>query len=64
MQGNHLIVRAAIALTIAAAALASMPWGAGAQGIPRDLADKLTPAQLATYEVGPLGGCPQPSVRR
>ena len=50
MQGNHLIVRAAIALTIAAAALASMPWGAGAQGIPRDLADKLTPAQLTTYE--------------
>src|SRR6185369_11617238 len=50
MQGNHLIVRAAIALTIAAAALASMPSGAWAQGIPKDLADKLTPAQLATYE--------------
>jgi hypothetical protein len=50
MQGNHLIVRAAIALTIAAAALAAMPSGAWAQGIPKDLADKLTPAQLATYE--------------
>jgi len=50
MRANHLIVRAAIALTIAAAALASMPSGAWAQGIPKDLADKLTPAQLATYE--------------
>ncbi len=50
MHGNHFILRAAIALTIAAAALAWMPSGAWAQGIPKDLADKLTPAQLTTYE--------------
>jgi hypothetical protein len=50
MHGNHLILRAAIALTIAAAALAAMPSDAWAQGIPKDLADKLTPAQLTTYE--------------
>jgi hypothetical protein len=50
MQGNHLKLRAAIALTIAAAASALMPSAALAQGTPRDLAEKLTPAQLTTYE--------------
>ena len=47
MHGNHLILRAVIALTIAAAALASGAW---AQGTSRDLAEKLTPAQLTAYE--------------
>jgi hypothetical protein len=42
--------RAAIALAIIAAAIALMPSGAWAQGTPRDLAEKLTPAQLTAYE--------------
>jgi hypothetical protein len=50
MQGNHLKLRAAIALTIAAAASALTPSAAWAQGTPRDLAEKLTPAQFTTYE--------------
>src|SRR2546423_14646204 len=50
MHKNHLILRAAIALTIAAATLALMPSDAWAQGTPKDLADKLTPAQLTVYE--------------
>jgi len=35
---------------VVAAAWLLMPGGAWAQGIPRDLADKLTPAQLTAYE--------------
>jgi hypothetical protein len=51
MHGNLLILyrRAAIALAVVAAAFAMAP-GALAQGTARDLADKLTPAQLTTYE--------------
>ena len=50
MHGNQLILRAATALAIVVAASALVPSGAWAQGPPADLADKLTPAQLTTYE--------------
>ena len=52
MHGNHFNLhrRSALALVLASAAHALLPPSAWAQGAPRDLADKLTPAQLAAYE--------------
>jgi hypothetical protein len=50
MNPNHPILRAAFVLAIAAAALAPAPPGAWAQAAAKDLADKLTPAQLSAYE--------------
>jgi hypothetical protein len=52
MHTNHLRLRrrAVLALALTAMAGALMPSGAWAQGTPKDLADKLTPTQLATYE--------------